>query len=81
MQLAKYKDKEIILKAARDKNSLTYKDRYTRLAADLSTETWQTGKEWHDIFNLLNGKKMQPRILYPTRLKFRIEDISKTNKN
>ena len=44
-----------------------------RLAADLSTETWQARKNWHDIFRALNKKNMQPRILYPARLSLKIE--------
>ena len=39
VKLAKYKDKEKILKAARDKHALTYKGRPIRLVTDLSTET------------------------------------------
>ena len=73
MKLEKYKDKERILKAARDKWPLTYKSRHIPLAADLSTETWQARREWQEIFNVLNRKNMQPRILYPARLSFRIE--------
>ena len=73
MKLAKYKDKERILKAARDKQALTYKGRHIRVVADLSTKTWQTRKEWQKIFNVMNGKNMQPRILYPASLSFRIE--------
>ena len=38
-KLAKYKDKEKILKTARDKQALTYKGRPIRVVADLSTET------------------------------------------
>ena len=45
--------------------------RNIRLTADLSTETWQARKGWQDIFRVLN--EMQPRILYPARLSFRIE--------
>ena len=73
MKLAKYKDKERILKAARDKHTLTYKGRPIRLVADLSTETWQTRKEWQEIFHVMNRKNMQLRILYPASLSFRIE--------
>ena len=40
---------------------------------DLSTETWQARKCWHDIFRVLNEKSMQSRVLYPARLSFRIE--------
>ena len=73
MKLAKYKDKEKILKAARDKHALTYKGRPIRLVTDLSTETWQARKEWQEIFNVMNRKNMQPRSLYPASLSFRIE--------
>ena len=72
MKLAKYKDKEKILKAARDKHVLTYKGRPIRLMTDLATEPWQARKEWQ-IFNVMNRKNMQPRILYPASLSFRIE--------
>ena len=57
------------------KKSLTYKGRQIRFAADLSTETCQTRKEWQDIFNVLNQKNMQPRIIYPARLSFKIVEI------
>ena len=74
MKLANLRDKEKILKAAWDKRSITYKGRNITLAADLSTETWQARKDWHDIFKVLNEKNMQPRILYPGRTSFKIED-------
>ena len=73
MKLANYKDKEKILKAARDKHTLTYKGRLIRLVMDLSTETWQARKEWQEIFNVINRKNMQPKILYPASLPFRIQ--------
>ena len=73
VKLAKYKDKEKILKAVRDKQALTYKGRHIRIAADLSTETWQAGKHWQEIFNVVNRKNMQQKILYSTSLSFRIE--------
>ena len=66
------------MKAAREKKSLTYKGRQNRFAADLSTETWQARKEWQDIFSVLNQKNMQPRILYPARLSFKIEEEIKS---
>ena len=83
MKLAKYKDKEKILKAARGKHALTYKGRPIRLVTDLSTETWQARKEWQEIFNVMNRKDMQLIILYPASLSFRIEGEIKVfpNKN
>ena len=65
VKLKKYKDKERILKATRDKRALTYKGRHIRVVADLSTETWQARKEWQEIFNVMNRKNMQPRIFNP----------------
>ena len=73
MTLAKYKDKERILKEAGDMRALTYKGRHIRVVADLSTETWQARKEWQEIFNVMNRKNMQPRTLYPASVSFRIE--------
>ena len=83
VKLAKYKDKERILKEARDKQALTYKGRHIRGVADLSTETWQARKEWQEIFNVMNRKNMQPRIFNPASLSFRIEGKIKgfPNKN
>ena len=46
-----------------------------RLTAVLSTETWQARKGWQDIFRVLYEKNMQPKILYPARLSFRIGEI------
>ena len=46
--------------------------RNIRLTADLSTEAWQARKGWQDIFRVLNGKNMQPKVLYQARLSFRI---------
>ena len=73
MKLANSKDKEKILKAARDKKSLTFMGRNIKLTADLSAEIWQARKDWQDIFRVLNEKNLQPRILYPAGLSFRIE--------
>ena len=47
--------------------------RNIRLTADLSTENWKARKGWQDIFRVLSEKNMQPRILYPARLSFRID--------
>ena len=73
MKLANSKDKEKILKEVRNKIFLTYMGRNLRLTADLSTETWQARKGWQDIFRVLSKKNMQPRILHPASLSFRIE--------
>ena len=61
--MAKTKDKERILKAAREKQQITYKGTPIRLSADFSAETLQFGREWHNIFKVMKGKNIQPRIL------------------
>ena len=61
-----------ILKAAQHQQSIIYKGGNIRPAADLSTETWLARKDWDDIFRVLNEKNMHPRILYPTRMSFKI---------
>ena len=49
IKLSKIKYKEKILKAAREKQQITYKGLPIRLTADLSAETLQARREWQDI--------------------------------
>ena len=48
------------------------------LTADLSAETLQARREWKDIFKVLKGKNLQPRLLYPARISFGIDGEIKT---
>ena len=73
IKLTKIKDKEKILKAAREKKQVTYQGTPIRLAADCSAETLQARREWHDLLHVMKGKNLQPRLLYPARLSFRFE--------
>ena len=73
VKFTKYSGKERIMKAAREKKSLTYKGRQIMFVADQSTVPRQARKEWQDLFSVLNQKNTQPRILYPTRLSCKIE--------
>ena len=61
IKLTKTKLKERILKAAREKQQVTYKENLIRLTADLSAETLQVKRDWQDIFKVLKGKNLQPR--------------------
>ena len=65
IKLTKIKDKEKLLKATREKWQITYKGTPIRLTADFSAETLQTRREWHNIFKVMKGKNLQPRLLYP----------------
>ena len=69
--MMKIKDK--ILQATREKLQITYKGTPMRLSGDFSTETLQARKQWHDIFKMIKGKKLQPRILYPARVSHRFD--------
>ena len=73
IKLTKIKHKERILKAAREKQQVTYKGNPICLKADLSAETLQARREWQDIFKVLKGENLQPRLLYLVRLSFRID--------
>ena len=71
--LPKIKDKERILKAAREKDTVTYKGIPIRLSADFSKETLQARRGWKEVFEVMKGKDLHPRLLYPAKLSFRIE--------
>ena len=75
--LAKNKDKERILKAARGKETVTYKGLPIKLSADFSNETLQARKGWKEVFEIMKGKDLHPRLLYPTKLSFRTEGQKK----
>ena len=61
----KFKDKERILKAAREKQIVTYKGVPIRLSADFSEETLPAGRDWQEVFKVMKSKDPQPRLFYP----------------
>ena len=71
--MAKFQDKERILKAGREKQEVTYKGAPIRLAADLSLEMLQARRDWQEIFQVMKNKGLQPRLLYPARLSIKLE--------
>ena len=73
IKLPKMKDKERILKAAREKNKVTYKGVPIRLSADFSKETLQARRGWKEVFKVMKGKDLHPRLLYPAKPSFRME--------
>ena len=73
IKLTEIEDKEKILTVTREKQQITYKGIPIKLAAAFSAETQQARREWHDIFKLMKGKNLQPRILYPASLSFRFD--------
>ena len=73
IKLTKTKDNERILKTASEKQQVTYKGNPIRLTADLSAETLQARREWQDIFKVMKGENLHPRVLYLARISFKID--------
>ena len=73
IKLTKTKHKERILKAAREKQHVTYKGNPICSTADLSAETLQTRREWQDIFKVLTQRNLQPRLAYLARISFKTD--------
>ena len=54
--LPKMRDKERILKAAREKESVTYKRVPIRLSVDFSKETLQARRGWKEVFKAMKAR-------------------------
>ena len=73
IKMPKVKDKERSLKTARDKQLVTYRGVPTRLSADFTKETLPARRDWQEIFKAMKSRDLQPRLLYPAKMSFRIE--------
>ena len=71
--LPKIKDREKILKAAREKETVTYKGVPIRLSSDFSKETLQARRGWKEAFKVMKSKDLHPRLLCPVKLSSRME--------
>ena len=67
------KVKERILKATREKERVTYKGVPIRLSADFSKEALEARRGWKEVFEVMKGKDLHPRLHYPAKLSFRME--------
>ena len=56
--LPEIKDKERILKAATEKETVTYKGLPIRVSADFSKETLQARSAWKEVFEVKKGKDL-----------------------
>ena len=73
IKMPKVKDKDRILKTERDEQIVTYKRVPIKLSADFSKETLQARRDWQEVFKERKSEDLQPRLLYPAKLLFRIE--------
>ena len=78
IKLTKTKHKERILKASREKQQVTYKGNLICLTADLSALSLEARREWQDIFKVLKVENLQPRLLYLSRISFKIDEEIKS---
>ena len=62
-----------ISKAAREKETVTYKGVPIRLSANFSQETLQARRGWKEVFEVMKGKDLHTRLLYPAKLSFRMK--------
>ena len=67
IKLAKTQHKERILKAAKEKQQVSYKGNPICLTAEISAETLQARRKWQDIFKVLKGKKYTTKITLPSK--------------
>ena len=44
-----------------------------RLSADFSKQTLEARRGWKEVFQVLKGKNLHPRLLYPAKVSFRME--------
>ena len=49
-----------------------------RQSADFSKETLQARRDWQKIFKVMKSRALQPRLLYPAKLSFRINEQIKS---
>ena len=60
--LPKIKDKERIFKAARENETVTYRGVPIKLSADFSKEALQAKRGWKEVFRVMKGKDLHPRL-------------------
>ena len=65
IKMPKVKDKERILKAAREKKRATYKGVSVRQLAEFSKETLQARREQQEVFKEMKSNDLQSKLLDP----------------
>ena len=68
IKMPKVKDKERILKAAKEKQRTAYIG--VSMSADFSKETLQTTRDCQEVFKVMKNKNLQPSSLSPASYHF-----------
>ena len=58
IKMPEVKDKERILKAAREKQLVTYSEVPIRLSANFSKETLQDRRDWQEVFKVMKTRDL-----------------------
>ena len=82
IKLSKNKYKTKILKTERENQQITDRRILIKLSTNISAETLQAISNWQNIFKVIKGKNLQPRLLHAAELssKFDREIKSFTDK-
>ena len=84
ISLSNIKEKQKILKAAREKQYTAYKGNHVRLNSDYSTGAVEARRAWYDIFKILKEKTSNQEFCAqancPSKLRERLKS-SQTNKS
>ena len=62
IKMPKVKDKETILKAAREKQLVTFRGVLISLSADFSKQTLKARRDRQEIFKVMKSRDLQPRL-------------------
>ena len=73
----KIKNKERILRVAKEKGQVTHKGRPIRITPEFVTETMKVGRSRIDVLQALRDHGCQSRLLYPAKLSITIEGENK----
>jgi hypothetical protein len=66
------------LKAVREKKQIMYKGKPIKTTGDLLTETFKARMPWSEVCWAINKNNFSPRILYPSKLSFKIGRAKKS---
>jgi EAL domain-containing protein (putative c-di-GMP-specific phosphodiesterase class I) len=61
-------NKKRILKAAKEKHKVTYKNKSIRITVNFSTENLKARRAWNELLQLLKENNCQPKSIYPEKL-------------
>jgi hypothetical protein len=74
-------NKDRILKTTKEKRQVTNKGKHIRIISDICTETLNARMSCKDIFQALKERNCQPKLVYPAKLSFLIEEEINTFKS